>query len=883
MTREQLIREMIQIELIYQTRQKLLKETSNNDPNDPSDPSSSSSPQQPNSSSQNQITTPTNTPSAPPTKFDFNIIFTNQKGSITADDLYANIKTKDTNSNDTLNPDFIISCKDFYSKKGLVNSQQDEIINDIAKHIIGNSSSITPAEPQVKEYCQSLIEFPFNSISYSGNTNNGTILDKLCNLLNEDDFITYINKENSFHSDVYKNITKPDHPMGPGKGEFLVLSIISDAKSGGSKEHDIIFYDNNAQKTGEAEVKQGQSKEDDFRFNINIKRGSAASAARADFMKDLNDFYENFIKSTKQIDKLLDVTGIYESEYIKRNFFNQPKTGIEFKKLGGDLLNYYSSNKTKTDDTDNEDDEETTEEESSEGGIKYTDKQKYRLGAILGFLNDDTKKPTVSGVEVLNTTGSGKTKQGTKEGADTVFTLSNIVKDILKNRGENFKDLKNYQIIFDEKDESNKKVPKISIIHDPAEQSNAYTDMEEIFKIVKNKVDAESPFKNTASKNSATASSLSLWINSYFDFIIKKYMVLLDFYKNMLIAINNSFKVKNQQKQNVNTTNITSALEEFRSTDIDNLNWTNWDLFLKIYRGLDIGNQEVAMEFKYYDENGNLVKNKNIVNVINNEFKIVKPFNRGVRNVGDFFNQTPKDEIVTLQIKNENISDDEFENIMSTKEVFRFLKGLTPTPSNSKSNSNKSNSNMNNSNNINVNNKGILNLLEKAIDSLIKLHTTIYNEYTQNSGGVSAEGILYVATNSKKKVTKFMKPFYKQGINYQQLNDLSSLRNKAIPKIIANPQTQINTTIKPELPLIKDIYPNEKILWCNYIDGSNDQISLLTVLLSLKENLKNDYLAKISGEIVEIKTEIEAIKKSANAIKLSQVKKISKENLRPKI
>jgi hypothetical protein len=869
MTREQLIREMIQIELIYQTRQKLLKETSNNDPNDPSDPSSSSSPQQPNSSSQNQITTPTNTPSAPPTKFDFNIIFTNQKGSITADDLYANIKTKDTNSNDTLNPDFIISCKDFYSKKGLVNSQQDEIINDIAKHIIGNSSSITPAEPQVKEYCQSLIEFPFNSISYSGNTNNGTILDKLCNLLNENDFITYINKENSFHSDVYKNITKPDHPMGPGKGEFLVLSIISDAKSGGSKEHDIIFYDNNAQKTGEAEVKQGQSKEDDFRFNINIKRGSAASAARADFMKDLNDFYENFIKSTKQIDKLLDVTGIYESEYIKRNFFNQPTKGVEFKKIGGDLLNYYSSNKTKTDDTDSEDDEETTEEESSEGGIKYTDKQKYRLGAILGFLNDDTKKPTVSGVEVLNTTGSGKTKSGTKESAETVFTLSNIVKDILKNRGENFKDLKNYQIIFDEKDESNKKVPKISIIHDPAEQSNAYTDMEEIFKIVKNKVDAESPFKNTASKNSATASSLSLWINSYFDFIIKKYMSLLDFYKNMLIAINNNFNANNQS--------MSTVLEEFRSTDIETANWTNWDLFLKIYRGLDIGNQEVAMEFKYYDENGNLVKSKNIVNVVGSEFKIIKP--QGLKDIKYFFNRSPQDEDITLQIKNEDISDDEFENIMSTKEAFRFLKDLTSTPTTPKN----SKSNMNNSNNINVNNKGILNLLEKAIDSLIKLHTTIYNEYTQNSGGVSAEGILYVATNSKKRVTKFMKPFYKQGINYQQLNDLNNLKNIATPKIIANPQNQTSTTIKPELPLIKDIYPNEKILWCNYIDKSSDEISLLTVLLSLKDKLKNDYLAQISREIVNIKTEIEAIKKSANTIKLSQVPKISKQNLRTKI
>jgi len=878
MTREQLIREMIQIELLYQTRQKILKETSTNNQN-PSDPSSQTSTQQPqsgqqpqsavsssNSNSQNN----TNTPPVPPTPtatFSFDILFSSADKSSLIDNnkLYTLITKSSSHHNLKLNDDFKTSLEEFYTRKGLKQSQINSIIADIASHIIGDNKT-TVSGNEAQDYCQSLIDFPFNKLSY----NKTNILDDLCEVLNKPAFIQYLNKT-SFHSDIYNNISKPDHPMGPGKGEFLTLSLISNAKSGGSKEHDIIFYDSsNNEKTSELEVKQGQSKADDFKFNVNIKRDSKSSQARAKFLKSLNDFYGKFIKSTQRIDNLLDVTGIYESEYIKKNFIHKENKNkvVNFKDLSAELLNYYDSS-LKEGETDADEDADASDN-AYESETKYTQKnQKFKLAAILAFLNDNSQQiPTGKSVKILNRNNSTQAKN--------ILSLDNITRDILQNRGQTFKDLKNYQIIFDyENPNDTTSLPKISITNEVSkdgEGSNAYTDLEEIFQLIKGKVDAESPFKNLTTKNSATASSLNLWVNHYFDFIIKKYSNLLQFYKNMLVGIKNSINKTSQNQPD--QTVLQDVLSQFKPKDLEDANWTNWNLFLQIYRGLDIGNKEVAIEFKYYDENGNLVKSKNIVNVVNDEFKIVKPYSRGLTNINDFFNKNPDNEDVNLQIRNEDISDNEFENIMSTKETFRFLKTLTAsTNSKTTTNSNSASNTNNVNNNLNTDNRGVLDLLNEAIQSLIELHTTLYQEYTEGEGNVSAEGILYVATNSQKKVSKFMKPFYKKGIDYNVLDDISKLKNFA--KTLKIDKTTGSPSIKPEVPLIKDIYPNEKVLWCNYIhDSSEDSISLLTVLLKLKDNLQNTYITSILNEIGQIKNEIDEIKLKTRKIKLSQVNQI---------
>lgn len=826
MTREQLIREMIQIELIYQTRQKLLKE------------------------SQNIQNTSTLTQKS--SKDEFNRIFVKQgKKYYKGEDLYKFI-TENVGGVITLKDGFKNAVKDFYQKKGLTTTQQDSILNDISKHILGDSTYIISNIQKSYDYCQSLADFPFDIYHY-----NKDILDQLCKLLNKDSFLKYLNNENSFHSDIYNNISKPDHPMGPGKGEFLTLSLIYDAKSGGFKDHDIIFSDfKGTQTKAEFELKQGQSTINDFRFNTNIKRGSSSSKARAKFIDSLNNFYNSFITYTRQINKLLDVTGLYESEYIKRNFFDSED---KFKDISSELLNYYS-----------------TEQDEP----KYSEKsQKFKLGSVFALLNSN-QKIDIKGVDVLNKPGGGQNLYGEKFQAKNVKDLRNILKDVLNKRpNQNYDDLKNYQIIFGHEDPNDiTSSPKVSILYDPntsAQQNNAYTDMEEFFELFKNKVDAESPFKNITYKTGVSASTLSIWIKNYFDFIIKKYQDLLSFYKNMLVKIKNHISHVNDA---VDQTKIQEVLKDFEPK-MKTANWDNWKLFLDIYQGLDLGNEEVAIEFKRYDGDGNLVKSKNIVNTISDEFQIIEP--NSIPSVDAFFNNAPQDENITLKIKNEDISDEDFEKIMSTKEAFRFLNFVTPNPNPTSNPTVKANNN----------NKNVLDLLENAINDLIELHNSVYEEYTKGTGNVSAEGILYVRTDSYKEVKEFVKPFYKNSIQYNQLNNMTALTqlasNSTQPASNSTQPTQPasnpNISKSPKIPLIKDIYPNEKILWCNYLTGNASDVSLLTVLLNLKEDLNTTYIKEISNEIIAIKNEITAIKAKTNAKKLSKVSQISDPNLRSQI
>lgn len=1006
MNREKLIREMIQIELLYQTRQRLKNEKNSFFLRETTETTETSGNN--NSNTTNPTTTAATTAAKSSNKINFDSFFQKDKSSIcgSVEDLYDKITEVNASNSRQMNPDFENAIKAFYNKKGLKESQCISIYDGIKAGIIGKNNEKNEFS-KCKEYLESLYSFPFNSI----NDCDDQSINDLLNALNDQNFIKFVNEGQNnvtnktwktFHADIFNNTAKPDHPMGPGKGEFLLLSIIKNVKSGGSTQHDIIFTDNSNKEVAELEVKQGQiAKQKDeninaFRFNINVKRNTDTFKKRSEFLSSLNKFYDNFIKSTQKINEMLDVTGLYESEYIKRNFIKDDS----YSDTSLSLFNYLTSNNSSSSSSE-EDDEDSTDDS--------TKIQKFPLGLVFGYLskhavalkNDQTTDLNVH-LKQSGTTASRNAynkiksqldleknnaindfindvsrdnrtftdangtqitidkdnissdlidkwyvsivtpitdkKDKTSKFGNYQFSLNSInsknplkrLKDLLEMTPDNynvpsdifgsdnldqynkklgFSDIKNQENIYKDilqgiqncdpsdydnfkiifgidpaaKDSAGKSISDLATINikysdEQGElDENNYNSLGTLFRAIKNKVNEENPFLNTGYKNSASAVSLNLWIHSYFEKIVDKYKALLGFYKNMLDEISNA-----KESDPIKSVEIQKTVNLFMNKDKKAEDWTKWDLFLDVYRGLEIGHKEVAIDFKYYDEDGKLKSKKNIVNIADEEFKITSDN----MSIDKFFNEVGDEQgndIINLQIKNEEISEDDFENIMKTKEAFKFLNNFTSSTTTNaitefiKKRSNliyemsaesKKDATAKKQQDIAESNKNIIQYIDELIEKLINLQTAIYKDYVDISNQASANttqrlGLIFVATDNKGNIIKFSLPFDKRKkIDYSQLNDY-----KTISTMIEKSKAETNPG--PDVVLIKDIYPNEKILFVNS-HGSTDtsQTSLLEVLLKLKDNVTVQ-MTQISNFISEIKNLINQIKSGKNIKRLS--------------
>lgn len=142
----------------------------------------------------------------------------------------------------------------------------------------------------------------------------------------------YGGKFKYFPLDVYLNV-KAEGAFGPGKGEFLMLSLIKYAKSGGAEYHDLMLVKkeylntpmadimsaqrNKTQKNsifGEIEVKQGKGGEGSVSMNLNVRRDTPAEKAKSKFIKDINNFFKKFHDFTSDIDEMFQISGMLESK-----------------------------------------------------------------------------------------------------------------------------------------------------------------------------------------------------------------------------------------------------------------------------------------------------------------------------------------------------------------------------------------------------------------------------------------------------------------------------------------------------------------------------------------------------------------------------------------
>jgi hypothetical protein len=297
---------------------------------------------------------------------------------------------------------------------------------------------------------------------------------------------------------------------------------------------------------------------------------------------------------------------------------------------------------------------------------------------------------------------------------------------------------------------------------------------------------------------------------------------------------------KNQEKS------MTNYLKYKKLGSEENLKQLlDYKVFLDFYKGLSF-NDEVVIDIKYYDSNNRLKNRKQIINTINDEFQVLKPDDSTI-DVKDFFSKAENDETFDLRIKNENISEAQFEDIMNAKEIFAFLNDnvdLKTADNKSQETGIKSSSTLTTTVNSNENSKNMLALLDDIINSFLKLQDAVYQEYSnpndkdsQNKKG----GLIYIKEKAAGDGITGVSLLFNDNKKNQLVYDIDDFKSidKFTQYISQNPNT----------PLIKDVNANNTLLWSSYVKNAD---YVLTALLELKKTLI-DNIGLINKDVEEIK------------------------------
>ncbi len=695
-------------------------------------------------------------------------------------------------------------------------------------------------------YLQSLIDFKFNSYKLS------QIGELLANLNKNN--LSKINDNNTFDYDMYRNNTSPSTGFNIGKGELFLLCFFSDAESGLTKRHDIIGNQ------FEYEVKQGISAPGSVDFKTKIRRNTTSNSAQKNFLNSLNTFLTKFIASTKHMDEILNLSSQYEAAYIMDEYTSVKKEEGSVAKVVdantlnslGDLEDFY--------DKDNKND------------IFYFATIFSGLSAVLS--NQHKGTPTFD-VEDSAQASRGFELRDQMEKflpfMDYISGRSNAGSNIKKNNiydkkfnEESFDKLKKLYFKFS-RNEKNK--PKIEIIDTSSkgftklkkdDKSYRVTPVINVLKNVRELADKNNPIKKNEIIYNASSTSLKQWFQIYFNMVINEYKNSLKFYQKILKDLNEEtaaqpdIKFDLIQQLNNNQEKLkTNYLKYEKFGSEENLKQLlNYKVFLDFWKGLSF-KDEVVIDIKHYDDNNQLKHRKQIINTIGDEFEILEPDDKKI-SIDKFFNDVKNDDIFDLRIKNENISEKQFEDVMKAKEIFSFLNSnlntasQQPTATNSTTDSEFKIVKPINTNN--KNNNSILSLLDAVIESLLDLHEIVYNEYANPEEGKDKKkgGIIFIS-EEKKDVTGFNLIFNDTTKNQYNSDIFKSF--ESFKSFIENKATTNET-----IPIIKDIAGSE-LSWVSY---NPDSEYLLTELLNLRRIVVND-LKEIDQSIAAIKTLISSL------------------------
>ncbi len=765
----------------------------------------------------------------------FNKLFTKGDKNLTVDMLKTALNSEKSNKIADHTNDLKKEVYEFFNFKKLSNYQCDSIYQNIYNK-----------KDDIK-YLQSIIDFKFDSYKLAN-------LNALIENLNTN--LAVINDTSTFDYDMYRNNTAPSSGgYNTGKGELFLLCYLSDAKTGSTKQHDIIGD------KFEYEVKQGVSEGGAVDFNTKLRRHTAGNNAQKDFLNKLNGFLSKFIASTKHMDEILNLTSKYESAFILDEFTTAKKdVGDVARAISPDYVNSLCD----LDDF-------------------YGNKMDNFYFATIfpglsAVLSNQHNGAATFDVSESTQAASNFDLRGEMEKFLPIMdyisgrsnTGANIKKNNLYNKNFNEKSFDKLQKLFFKfsvASDKGKPKPKVEIIDTTSptftklkknDTSYQVTPVINVLKNIRDLSDKNNPIKKNGIVYNVSSTSLKTWLRTYFNMVIKQYKDALGFYEKILNDLNNEalkqpdIKFDLIQKLNSNQNKLQSnylKYEKFGSEE--NLKQLlNYKVFLDFWKGLSF-KDEVVIDIKHYDDNNQLKHRKQIINTIGDEFEILLPNNAQV-DVNKFFNSLKDDETVDLRIKNENISDKQFEDIMKSKEIFSFLNKNLGTTKTTATEQTSVDPNLKVENPIAINKSSadsstILGILDELIDSLLNLHDAVYNEYIEPEvDKVKKKGGLIYIAEKNNIISSFNVVF-----NGDNKNEYNSDIFKSIEsfKNFVNEKAKLKQTV----PIIKDITGSE-LLWMSYNPESE---YILTELLRLRDTVVFDL-----NEIEEIVKKIKATIKS---------------------
>lgn len=656
-------------------------------------------------------------------------------------------------------------------------------------------------------------------------------------------------RKNYYSRKVYDLTEKPgSSKMGPGRGEFLLLSMLDGFKSGGGRKRDLI-----SDSGLEVELKQidskGRGNESLNSFNVYLKANKKSTVSVNNFFNELNNFLNRFAENTLSMNELFKLTDNLQTIAFKDTLLNVDKSG-------GDNTKFYDGNLP----------------DKVVNALFGLDDKRY------GTLNTSPNDNTATNEFVLRmiqlsqqSDKAPKSKPLARSMAienenplKTFFDVFNVKTpeqlNKLKQQPKHFIFNKigdtTHESVYNPSNEFHKKNPDLFMnSFDLWEKLNNYVKGFNIYNdeiIFKSKINAEEFneldeffFSNIITKYGAALNTYDKFLDEFIISLNKLQDADRDRYYNLYKDLKNKLK----QTDSKISASDPESFGELKDKEYQDL--LKYKIFLQFSEEIGMGDEELIVTFKHLDADKNVKNIKKVVNYIdpnnqdNSEFKIIEP--TAITSIDDFFNSSrDANKPVTIQLNDDQLSHDMADKVISSKKLFSFL--------NMPMNVEKINDFEIQTPNLDVesikSNVNIIGALDRLISSLIEVHKEIQQEYTDNAMLILSDaGAADKATYDS----------YKIAFSNKNIIDYDSIRSEeAFNRMIAQKKCYFATTV------------NNGNVVLHIANESVKTDVLLNVLLKIRGSIFN----KIKEQNDKKKSILEKIKKiKSGMIKNLQLKK----------
>jgi len=599
----------------------------------------------------------------------------------------------------TSNPITIQMCNIISNKLRNCNLQENQVA-EVCNKLFTNNLSI--------DNFSSIFKFPFSAYNKDDlQKDNSPLFKKLSDK----------NFRKNFYAKTIYNVVAPSGATNynTGKGEFLLLSLLDNFTSGGSRSVDLISKD----RSFEVEVKQVVEKavagssdkvilSTNSKFRISLRQNKNSTKTKTKFFDKFNDFVKKFSQNTKGMNNLLKLT-----DQLETIAFNESTMLLN---VGKD----YGPSPAQTSDSDisrlldiDEIDAAKIKSIISYSGkpadsavkefVVALDKEYANYASAPGSKQANNKITQA----LANLDGQGKFITNQKIDLDNVKGLFDWFKaktpedlNKLKNSNKKFF-LFNSLVgtngtikggtIYDEKNPTHKEYEKCFV--------SAY----DVYKNLKKSVESLNIYGDLTSLNDITSTQIDILNVFFFNNIVNKYLASLMLYNDFLNNMSKNFEnLTNNVLSSNNEQNEINKLWANIKFDVVNkikeMNLSNLDLselkdplqketfkdllkykvFTEFSESLGLNDEEIIVTFKHLDSNKKVKSIKKVINKINpdnlndenNEFNILEP--NAITNIDQFFNDKNNKQF-TIKINNDELTDEQIENILSNKSMFSFF------------------------------------------------------------------------------------------------------------------------------------------------------------------------------------------------------------------